>query len=417
MDGADRRRRERDHGLPDHAVHRFHGPVDREHGLDRDGLHVLRPHERDGLHVHRRRGQRRRRRHGVGGLGSGDAGRPTGQPDRAREPEPGHDELAVHARPQGRAPRDRGLRQPDEHQQGRPGPVHGQPLVERAVHDGHLPDGLVRGHRRPADAARRPAERRPAADLPHGHDAERPELRSHRVQLDAELHADRAGHVDDRPVPREAEAAGRPAARELHDVHPARRLEQRSGRLLDGRHDLAGLQLLGRRREQQRRLRPLLALQRRLRRQHRPAGVHGLVRPPVPGRGLDRRRRPVLQLGLPAGQVHGVEGLRHDVRHVDRPRDEPEPAQRSPRLRQHRPRRVLLGRHAHDDHERGCRGRRPGAVQREQLLLPDRLVGRRGRHGEPAHPRGQERAARLDDVRVAAAAVAADAPGESRSAA
>ena len=76
-------------------------------------------------------------------------------------------------------------------------------------------------------ASRRAPDGVATADLPAGHDAERPELRAHRVQLDAELHAQRPRVVDERHLPRQAQARRRTAARELHDLRRPRRREHR----------------------------------------------------------------------------------------------------------------------------------------------------------------------------------------------
>ena len=284
LDGSGLGRRQHDHGLPDHAVHRRDRADAGQHGLDRDWLHRHGPHERHGLHVQGRRDQRasaparpRPRRPPV------TPAVPPANPIVLENQQAGHDELAVHDLQQGEHHEIEGYASLTSVNKGGQIDFMVSTLVQRAVHDGHLPDGLVPDRhepgrplvrtvlRRPPDAARRPAERLTQAACPQRHDAERPELRHDRVQLDAELHAQRPDVVDDGQLHRQAQAARRPAARELHDVRRPRRLEHGADRLLARRHDLAGLQLLGRRRQQQRRHQPLRPVQRRHRRQHRAA--------------------------------------------------------------------------------------------------------------------------------------------------
>ena len=210
-------------------------------------------------------------------------------------------------------------------------------LDEHPVHDGHLPHGLVPDRartrtaprallvRRPADAPRRPAQRHAPGGVPDGDDAERPELRHDRVQLDAELHAQRPDELDDGQLHREAQAPRRAAARELHDLRRPRRLAHRAGRLRARRHHVAGVQLLGRHGQQQRRLQPLRPLQRPDGDNNGPrAYTVSFDRPYFDGQAR-RRRRALLRLGLPDDPLDGVAGLRHGVRDVRRPRAEPEP--------------------------------------------------------------------------------------------
>ena len=68
--------------------------------------------------------------------------------------------------------------------------------------------------------------------------------------------------VDERHLPRQAQARRRTAARELHDLRRPRRREHRGCPVFARCDDLEGLQLLGRLGQQQRRLQPLRPLQR-----------------------------------------------------------------------------------------------------------------------------------------------------------
>ena len=85
-----------------------------------------------------------------------------------------------------------------------------------------------------------------AGQLSDGHVVHGSQLRDDRVQLDAQLHADRADDLDAWRLPRQAHAPRQYPAAELHDVRRERRLEPRAGALLARYEYLAGLQLLGR---------------------------------------------------------------------------------------------------------------------------------------------------------------------------
>ena len=128
--------------------------------------------------------------------------------------------------------------------------------------------------------------------------------------------------------------------------------------------------------------------------------LHRVIRPAVPGGRVERRCRTVLQLGLPARPLDGVEGLRHQLRHERRHGDQSEPPRRPSGVRQHRPRRVLLRRDADHDPERDRGRRRHGLLQRQQLLLPDHMGPEQLGGALPPHLLGQERPTWLDDLSV-----------------
>ena len=121
---------------------------------------------------------------------------PPANPIVLENQQPGHDELAVHGRPQGAEPRDRGLRLLDERQQGRPDRASWSRSRRRAQYtmdvyrmgwypQGTNPDGSSCA---PSCGGRLmlhvgPLSGVPPGDVSAGHDAERSELRHHRVQL------------------------------------------------------------------------------------------------------------------------------------------------------------------------------------------------------------------------------------------
>ena len=221
------------------------------------------------------------------------------------------------------------------------------------------------------------------ATCPHGHDAERPELRHDRVQLD-----DRATRSPFRPRGRPAHyivKLKRPdgtAARELHDLRRARRLQHGADRLLARRHDVAGLQLLGRRRQQQRRLQTSTAASTTSRATTLgPRALHGLVRPAVPdGRRSTDGAGHFFDWDFP--MIRCMESQGYDMTYVTSVDLETNPS-------------LLIGHRVfvntgHDEYYSDnmrtniqnaiANGRGHGALQREQLLL----TGSPGPRTEPA---------------------------------
>ena len=193
------------------------------------------------------------------------------------------------------------------------------------------------------------------------------------LELDGQRDADHdrvvaLGHV---PAARHAPRHG---AQHAHPARRARRRARRAGPVRHPRHDLPGVQLLGRQ----------VALRRQVdrrpdRRRDR-ARRQGLVRPALPGAARRHPARLVHARRLPGRLVAREGGLRRRLHRGLRPRALRRRGARPPRLHLRRPRRVLVGRHAHRARAGARRGRRPLLHRRQRGLLEGSVRAQRRVH-------------------------------------
>ncbi len=260
-----------------------------------------------------------------------------------------------------------------EHQrQPRPDrPLQGRHRRHR-LPPGHLPDGLLRGRRRPQDRDG------PALGEPAPKPARLPERRPATGLVDCGNWAESASWavpVERRigDLLRQARARGRHARRKPRLLRRPRRRRRLGPPLPDLRHDLAGLQPV--RRQQ--------PLHRRARNQSGPR-LQGELQPPL----HDARRHPrglALQRRVSDGALARAKRIRRQLLHR---RGRPPPRVRDPRSRDlpvGGARRVLVRRAAHERRGRPRRRRQPRLLQRQRELLEDPLgeEHRRVRHRQP----------------------------------
>ena len=254
-----------------------------------------------------------------------------------------------------------GLRDVDEHQQGRGGLV--QDRRHHPVPARHLPRRLLQRRRRAPDPV-----------LAHAHHDEPGRVhnavlhRAHRLRQLVDLRLlDRPEHVRVGPLLR-ADDAHRQQQHEPDPVRGTRRLEHvRRGRP-DLRHDVAGVQQL--RRQQPLHVRGRLPHggSRRLQ-----GGLRGLLQPPV----HDHQRAFVVALGrVPDDPVPRGQRLQHELHLRPRHRHAWPPAQEPSRVHLQRPRRVLERQPARE-RRGGTRHRpQPRLLQRQRGVLEDALDAR-----------------------------------------